>query len=110
MIRLLESHRGDHLLTGGIYCGAANRVVALLEDRRGNYDDADAAFAAAVEDHTRLQSPPWVARTHLDWAEYLLARGETDRATAQLEAAEAALGTLDLPESRTRLVTLRAGR
>lgn len=107
MIRLLESHRGDHLLTGGIYCGAANRVVALVEDRRGNYD---AALAAAVEDHTRLQSPPWVARTHLGWAEYLLARGETDRATAQLEAAEAALGTLDLPESRTRLVTLRAGR
>ena len=44
VIRLLESHRGDHLLTGGIYCGAANRVVALLEDRRGNYDDADAAL------------------------------------------------------------------
>lgn len=110
LIRILEPACGDHFVTGGLYCGAVNRVVALLEDRRGNYDDADAALAAAVEDHTRLQSPPWVARTHLDLAESLLARGEKDRATAQLEAAEAALGTLDLPESRTRLVTVRSGR
>lgn len=110
LLRLLESNRRDHFLTGGMYCGAVNRVVALLEDRRGDHAAADEAFAAAVEDHTRMQSPPWVARTHLDWAESLLARGETDRAAAQLDAAEAALGTLDLPESRTRLVTLRSGR
>ena len=108
LLRLLESNRGDHFLTGGMYCGAVSRVVALLEDRRGDHAAADAAFAAAVEDHTRLQSPPWIARTHLDWAESLLARGETERAAAQLDAAEAALGDLDLPESRARLAALRS--
>ena len=110
LIRILEPACGDHFVTGGLYCGAVNRVVALLEDRRGDHAAADQAFAAAVEDHTRLQSPPWVARTHLDWAGSLLVRGEADRGAAQLDAAEAALGTLDLPESRTRLVTLRSGR
>lgn len=108
LIRLLERARGCHLLTGGMHCGAVNRVVALLEDRCGDHAAAAEAFAAAVEDHTRLQSPPWMARTHLDWAESLLARGETNRAAAQLDAAEAALGDLDLPESRARFAALRS--
>lgn len=90
------------------YCGAANRILALLEDRRGDHAAADEAFAAAVEDHTHLQSPPWIARTHLDWAESFFARGDTDRVGEQLDAAEAALGELDLPESRSRLAALRS--
>ena len=36
---------------------------------------ADGLFAAAVEQHEVFRTPPWIARTHLDWAESLIARG-----------------------------------
>lgn len=81
MVRLGRIAERSHVLTGGFYGGAATRFVALLEDSLGRPEAADAAFAEAVADHTRIQSPPWLARTHLDWAESLLARGEIDRAT-----------------------------
>jgi tetratricopeptide (TPR) repeat protein len=88
--------------------GAADRLLALLHDALGESDRADGYFARAVEQHHRLRSPTWVARTELDWAESLIARDRFDDAREHLAAAEAAIGDLDLADSTRRLAALRA--
>ena len=97
---------GVHLLTGGVYLGAVDRIRALLHDALGEHDLSDELFALAVTQHEELRSPTWVARTHLDWAESLLRRGDTERSRASLGAATDAIGDLDLIDSRLRLAEL----
>ena len=104
----IEPLTGVHVGTGGISLGAADRLLALLHDALGESDRADAYFARAVEQHHRLRSPTWVARTELDWAESLVARDRLDDAREHLAAAEAAIGDLDLADSKQRLTALRA--
>ena len=104
----LETFAGLHLVTGGIYCGAAARVRALLLDRLGEHERADELFAEAVRQHEDLRTPTWIARTPLDWAEALLRRGSPDTARTHLDAAASALGNLDLPDNQLRLTELRA--
>jgi tetratricopeptide (TPR) repeat protein len=101
---------GVQLATGGIHFGSADRLLARLQDALGEHDVADRHFASAVEQHEALRSPPWIARTRLDWAESLLTRGRRDEADSHLDAAEAAIGDLDLPDNQQRLDALRARR
>ena len=49
-----------------------------------------------------------MTRTELDWAESLLARDRADDARAHVDAAAAAIGDLDLPDSQHRLDDLTA--
>ncbi len=105
---VLEPFAGVHLLAGGIFFGAADRLRALLLDRLGEHEQADALFADAVRQHDELRSPTWVARTQLDWAESLLGRGSMVEAHSHLDAAATALGDLDLPDNQLRLGELRA--
>ncbi len=88
--------------------GPTARLVGMLETRRGRPAEADAAFAEGVGVATSLRSPTWIARTRLDWAEALLARGETDRAAASVDAARDAIGELDLADSARRVDALTA--
>lgn len=104
----LAPQHGVHLFAGGIYLGAADRLRARLHDRLGEHAAADGLFADAVRQHHDMRSPTWVARTELDWAESLLARGDSDAAVTHLDAAAAALGDLDLPDNQLRLAELRA--
>jgi class 3 adenylate cyclase/tetratricopeptide (TPR) repeat protein len=99
----LEPLTGTHLGTGGIFLGSVDRYRALLHDALGEADVADELFAAAVEQHVVFRTPPWIARTHLDWAESLVARGRLDDAHTHLDAARAAIGDLDLPDNQRRL-------
>ena len=94
-------------MAGGMYFGAADRLRALLLDRLGDHDQADALFTEAVRQHEDFRSPTWVARTQLDWAESLLGRGSPDAARTHLDAAAIALGKLDLPDNQLRLAELR---
>ena len=107
LAKALEPLSSLHLLTGGIYCGAADRLRALLLERLGEHDQADALFADAVRQHEDLRSPTWVARTELDWAEALLRRGDREAAQAHLDLATAVLGDLDLPANQLRLAEFR---
>jgi tetratricopeptide (TPR) repeat protein len=104
----LEPLAGTHLATGGIHLGSADRYRALLHDALGEHDVADELFAAAVEQHEAFRTPPWLARTHLDWTESLIARSRFDDARTHLDAARAAIGDLDLPDSQRRLDTLNS--
>jgi hypothetical protein len=56
--------------------------MALVHDVLGNEAYADELFARAVQEPEALQSPPCVARTHLDWAEALSARQARRRRSA----------------------------
>ncbi len=106
-LAVLETQAGVHLMAGGMYFGAADRLRALLLDRLGDHDQADALFAEAVRQHEDFRSPTWVARTQLDWAESLLGRGSPDAARTHLDAAAIALGKLDLPDNQLRVAELR---
>jgi hypothetical protein len=55
------------------------------------FDDADAHFAEAMEIHERMRPPYWIARTQLEHARMLLARGgpeDGSRAGALLDQVE----------------------
>ena len=97
---------GLHYVTGGMYLGAVDRTRALLHDALGEHEVADELFADAVGQHEAFRSPTWVARTQLDWAESLLRRRDVERAQQCLDAAVAAVGDLDLIDSRLRLTEL----
>ena len=99
----LAPQSGLHLATGGVYLGAVDRLLAMLHDRLRDHHVADELFAAAVAEHEDFRSPPWVARTRLDWAESLLNRGEMDRARVCVDAARSSIGDLDLPDNQRRL-------
>ncbi len=107
IIRPLAADRAQ-LGTGGIMCGPATRLVACLEAVLGQDEQSNTSFAAAIEDADRSESPIWRARCRLDWAETLLARGDSERATALIDEAEHAIGDLDLPAVQRQLREVRA--
>ena len=78
--RLLPYH-DIFQVTGGWYAGSTARYLALLAATLGDEAEADRWLAQAIEDHTRARTPPWLARTRVDWAESLLRRGDETRAT-----------------------------
>ena len=69
------------LWTGGFYAGSTARSLGILASALG-LREATTWFEEALVVHTGLDSPPWAARTHLDWAEHLVDQGELDAAGA----------------------------
>lgn len=92
----------EHQITGGWYLGATSRYLGLLTNSLGRYEEADEWFARAEADHSRIQSPPWLARGLLDWAESCQRRGDLDQARALAGKALRTIGDLDLAVSRAR--------
>ena len=91
-----------HQTTGGWYLGATSRYLGLVCDALDRTDEADEWFAQAEAEHEIMQTPPWLARGRLDWAESLLRRGEAGRAAQLAQSALSAVGDLDLAASRAR--------
>lgn len=104
----LTPQLGVQLVTGGIHFGSVSRLLALLYDALDDGARADELFTQAVTEHEALRSPPWIARTRLDWAESLHRRSDSVRVREQLDAARAAIGDLVLPDSQHRLTNLAA--
>ena len=104
---MLTIHTGTGFATGGWYAGPADRALGLLHARIGDDRLADEALAAALALQQKMDSPPWVARTALDWAEVRLARGDRPGAAELSATAADAIRALDLPESERRLAALR---
>jgi class 3 adenylate cyclase len=85
-----------HRLLPNIPPAANGGVVAfylgILATALDHFDDADAHFAEALEIHEGLRAPYWIARTKLEQARMLDARGGPDdraRATVLLDKVEA---------------------
>ena len=104
---VLAPHSGGNAATGGWFYGPVDRLLGRLHVRLGRPDEADAEMAAAVDLARAMATPPWIARSHLDWAEALATRGDVRGGRAQLDAAVSAMADLELPESRQRIVALR---
>ena len=107
-IDVLAPASGVNLLIGGMYLGPVDRLLALLHEARGDHGRADELFDAAVAQQSALGSPPWVARTQLDWASACLARGESERAGALLATVSDVIGGLALADARRRHADLTA--
>jgi tetratricopeptide (TPR) repeat protein len=73
--------------------------LGLLAGFLGRFDAAEEHFTEAAADHERIGAPTYLARTRLEWARTLLARGGTgdeDRARALLIEASAVAEELGL--------------
>lgn len=95
----LSPFEGYHLVLGdGVLClGPTARVLGVLAARLGRWDDAEAHFARALELCDALESPPWSARTRLDYGRTLARRGgRRARASTLLHDAEAAASALGM--------------
>lgn len=99
---LLLPYHDIFQVTGGWYAGSTARYLALLAAALGEEAEADRWFAQAIEDHTRAGTPPWLARTRVDWAESLLRRGENERARDLAMAALDDVGDLEVTVTRNR--------
>jgi tetratricopeptide (TPR) repeat protein len=89
---LLAPHapRNAAAIWGALCLGSVERCLGLLTGAMGRTDEAANHFEAAISFDARLGSPPLVARTRIDYARSLLARGRPGdrvRATQLLEAA-----------------------
>jgi tetratricopeptide (TPR) repeat protein len=91
-----------HLGTGGWYLGASAYYLGLLAAALGRPDEARSWYEQAVAAHERMESPPWLARTLIDWA--LLEDGDTRRQLAR--RAIDVIGDLPLEASRRRALAL----
>jgi class 3 adenylate cyclase len=100
MYAILAADPDRHLATGGWYLGSAQRYLALLADALDRPDEADERFALAVAAHERMATPPWLARTLLDWADHKLIH--RDNTTSRLLAERALTEIGDLPLSAQR--------
>ncbi len=107
-IEFLDPASGVNLLIGGMYLGPVDRLLALLHEARGEHGRADELFESAIAQQSALGSPPWVARTQVDWASACLVRGERDRSAALLAAVTDTLDDLDLADTRRRHAELVA--
>jgi hypothetical protein len=101
-IDILDVASGVNLLIGGMYLGPVDRLLALLHEARGEHGRADELFTSAIAQQLALGSPPWVARTQLDWASACLVRGERERSAGLLAAVTDIIGDLDLADTRRR--------
>ena len=76
--------------TALLWDGSASRVLALLAARLERWDEADAHFAHALAELTRMDALPYLARTRYEHARALIARGRThDRELARRRLDEA---------------------
>jgi class 3 adenylate cyclase/tetratricopeptide (TPR) repeat protein len=89
--RLLEPWRDHVAFNSATTWGLVERLLGNLDRVLGRYDDAEEALVHAAERHEQMGAPIWLARTRVDLARLLLARGgEPERAQGLLEQA---LGT-----------------
>jgi class 3 adenylate cyclase/tetratricopeptide (TPR) repeat protein len=84
LLERLSPFVGQVAMTAPVTAGAVDMSVARLLTVLGRDEEADAAFAAAVEIHERLEAPYLIARTQLDWADLLRIRNAADDASRAL--------------------------
>jgi DNA-binding SARP family transcriptional activator len=103
----------DQLVVGAFAAwvgGSVALYLGLLDTTAGDWPAAEAHFAAATTTHERIDAPIWLARTRLEWARMLLARGEAGdakRAQELLDDALTAAGALGLTNIEAEAAVLQ---
>jgi DNA-binding SARP family transcriptional activator len=67
--------------------GSASRPLGILAATQGEWSRAERHFADALAMHEAMGARPFIARTHVAWAEMELARGRVDEARERLAEA-----------------------
>jgi tetratricopeptide (TPR) repeat protein len=106
LYRLLEPHSEKLVqITQAASMGSTHRFLALLAAAQGQLDAAERHFEAALERNSACGLRPVVALMRREFAELLMARGDTDRARALLYETlrEAEAGGMSQLISRVRM-------
>jgi class 3 adenylate cyclase/tetratricopeptide (TPR) repeat protein len=90
---LLAPYPEQVVVGWGVALGSVSYSVGLLATTLGRFEEAEARFATAATTHARLGAPIWLARTRLEWARMLLARGQSGDAERARELLCQALAT-----------------
>ena len=106
LYRLLAPHRERLVQVTQAAClGSTQRFLALLAAAHGDFDAAERHFEAALERNTACGLRPVVALMRREFAEMLLARGDTERGHATCsqetlrEAEAGGMSQLDQPRA-----------
>jgi hypothetical protein len=78
LLALLEQWEDQAVMSGPSFSGAVVLYTGLLSMLLGRSGDAEARLARAVEAHTRLEAPYFVALSEVFLGERLLDKGEAD--------------------------------
>jgi hypothetical protein len=87
---MFAPYAGQFAASGVLVFGAIDFYLGLLASTLGRFDEALSHFGAAGRMHERISSPPWIARTRLEWGRMLLRRdgpGDVERGRALINAA-----------------------
>lgn len=103
---MLAQDPAQHLLTGGWYLGSSAYYLGLLAATLDRNEEASAWYEQALRDHETLDTPPWIARTCIDWAAHEHTLGHDEHARELAQQALDAIGDLQLEASRTRATAL----
>jgi tetratricopeptide (TPR) repeat protein len=78
LYRLLSPYPHQNVLVANaaVCLGSSSRPLGLLAAALHRWDDAERHFADALAMNSKMGARPWVARTQLNYAQMLLARGE----------------------------------
>jgi tetratricopeptide (TPR) repeat protein len=108
LYELLSPHARRNVVVGIAACwGSTSRVLGLLARTLRLEDEAALHFEDAIEQNASIEAPAWRARSEVEYAEMLLARGESARAEALLRTARQTaeqLGLTDIVRRANALV------
>jgi class 3 adenylate cyclase/tetratricopeptide (TPR) repeat protein len=110
LYRLLAPYSDRVAGQGIIWVGSVSHYLGVLAATLGRFDEAEAHLMAGDAAHERLGAPGWRARTRLEWARLLLARGQPGDAERARQLAGQALATareLGLSNVERRAAALR---
>jgi tetratricopeptide (TPR) repeat protein len=96
---------------GALCSGSASYFLGLLATTMECWEDAERHFADALEMHTQIGAPHFLADTQCDYASMLLARGQLRDRGKAMELLERALDTaeqLGMSRLATRALALKA--
>ena len=91
LYELLAPFPGQIASGGSVLYGSIDWPLGILATTLERYELAEEHFAAAAHIDERLGAPLFLARTHVSWAQALIARGrpeDLDRVRPMLEQAE----------------------
>jgi tetratricopeptide (TPR) repeat protein len=88
LYQLLSPFARQNVVVGIAACwGSTSRVLALLARILGRDEEAALHFEDAIEQNAAIGAPAWRARSEVEYADLLRARGEPWRAEALLRSA-----------------------
>jgi tetratricopeptide (TPR) repeat protein len=103
LYELLSPYARQNVVVGIAACwGSTSRVLALLARTLGREEEAALHFEDAIEQNASIDALAWRARSEVEYAEMLLARGESARAEALLRSARQTAEQLELKDIERR--------